>query len=97
MTKRELIETMAAAAEIPKAAAERAHAAYLEALKASLVDGEGYLEHGIGNYTVVERGARMGTHPRTGERMEIPASKTVKFKVAKKLKDLINAKETESA
>ncbi len=45
----------------------------------------------FGNLTVTNRPARMGRNPATGQQIEIAASKAVKFKAAKKLKDLVSA------
>jgi DNA-binding protein HU-beta len=42
---------------------------------------------GFGTFTVAERKARKGSNPRTGEEITIPASKGVRFKPGKKLKD----------
>lgn len=46
---------------------------------------------GFGTFEVVERAARMGRNPQTGKEIEIPASKTPKFKPAKAFKDSVNA------
>ena len=45
---------------------------------------------GFGKFMIVERAARMGVNPQTGAQIKIPASKTVKFKVSKTLKDACN-------
>lgn len=46
---------------------------------------------GVGKLTVVERAARAGRNPATGETIQIPASKAPKFKAVKALKDAVNA------
>lgn len=46
---------------------------------------------GFGTFEVVERAARMGRNPQTGESIEIHASKAPKFKPAKAFKDSVNA------
>lgn len=46
---------------------------------------------GIGKLVVVERAARMGRNPKTGEALEIPARKAVGFKPSGTLKGAINA------
>ena len=54
--------------------------------------GEGVLaelEDGIGKLVLVNRKARMGRNPKTGESIKIPAKKVVKFRVAKAAKDAI--------
>lgn len=91
MTKQELIEAMASAASIPKAAAERALAAYTDSISKALVKGESLILPGFGSYSVSNRAARTGRNPRDGQIMQIPASKVAKFKAGKKLKEALNA------
>lgn len=45
--------------------------------------------YGFGKFTVAERAARSGFNPATKEKIEIPASRAVKFKPAKALKDVL--------
>ena len=45
---------------------------------------------GFGTFSVVERAAREGRNPRTGETIPIPASKSVKFRVGAGLKEAVN-------
>ena len=45
--------------------------------------------YGFGKFSLSERAARMGLNPATGEKIEIPASKAVKFKASKSLKDAV--------
>ena len=45
--------------------------------------------YGFGKFSLSERAARMGLNPATGEKIEIPASKSVKFKASKSLKDAV--------
>jgi DNA-binding protein HU-beta len=47
---------------------------------------------GFGTYTVTERSASQGRNPRTGQPIKIPASKQVKFRVGKGMKDAVNKK-----
>ncbi len=49
----------------------------------------GYTIPGIGKLVVVDRKARMGRNPATGETISIPAKKVLKFRVAKAAKDAI--------
>lgn len=89
MTKADLVAKIAEKAGITKANAERALNAFLEALEASLV-GEGKLTlTGFGTFEVIERKARTGRNPRTGKEIKIPASKVVKFRAGKLLKDAV--------
>ena len=90
MTKIELIDHIAAEADLSKAAAGRALSATVDAIAQSLIDGEGTTLIGFGTFVIRERGARMGRNPQTGEELAIAASKTVGFKPAKGLKDALN-------
>lgn len=90
MTKKELIEKVAADAEITKKAAEIALNSVLEGIETSLVE-EGKISFvGFGTFEVRERAAREGRNPKTGEPMTIAASKNVGFKAGKGLKERIN-------
>lgn len=65
--------------------------AFLESIKEELGKGGKVTLVGFGNFEVVERAARMGRNPLTGEAIEIKASKAPKFKAGKALKDAVNA------
>ena len=56
-----------------------------ESMKEALAKGERVQIAGFGSFSVKERQARMGRNPRTGEAVEIPARKVVKFKGAKEI------------
>lgn len=90
MNKAELIDKVAAAAELNKASATRAVEALLESVAATLRNGEQVTLSGFGNFSVTARAARTGRNPRTGESINIPASKNPKFKAGKGLKDAVN-------
>jgi DNA-binding protein HU-beta len=68
----------------------------LEAVFAAIVDalrnGESARVPGFGSFAVSERAARKGRNPATGESISIKASKSVRFKVGKELKEAINTK-----
>ncbi|MBQ4523357.1 MAG: HU family DNA-binding protein [Lachnospiraceae bacterium] len=65
--------------------------AILESIKEELVSGGKVALVGFGTFEVVERAARTGRNPQTGETIEIKASKAPKFKASKVLKDVVNA------
>ncbi len=89
MTKAELVAKMAEKAEISKAVAERALKGFMEATQETLA-AEGKLTlTGFGTFAVEERQARTGRNPRTGEEIQIPACKVIKFRPGKELKDAI--------
>jgi DNA-binding protein HU-beta len=90
MNKAELIDKVAAAAELNKASATRAVEAVLDGISASLQGGEQVTLSGFGTFSVTTRAARTGRNPRTGESIAIPASKNPKFKAGKGLKDAVN-------
>jgi DNA-binding protein HU-beta len=90
MNKAELIDKVAAAAELNKASATRAVEALLDGIAATLKTGEQVTLSGFGTFSVTSRAARTGRNPRTGEAITIPASKNPKFKAGKGLKDAVN-------
>lgn len=87
MTKTELIEEMAERCSLSKADAERALNAFMDIIKDTL-RREGKLAlAGFGTFVVSERKAREGRNPQTGEPIQIPAGKGVRFRPGKGLKD----------
>ncbi|MGL6218255.1 MAG: HU family DNA-binding protein, partial [Lacrimispora sphenoides] len=65
--------------------------ALTDVISEELVKGEKIQLVGFGTFEVSERAAREGRNPKSGEVMNIPASKTPKFKAGKALKDMVNA------
>lgn len=90
MNKQDLIDLMADAASISKAAAERALNACTEAITDQLSQGNEVVLVGFGSWSTSQRAARTGRNPQTGEPLQIPASVVAKFKAGKKLKDAVN-------
>jgi DNA-binding protein HU-beta len=90
VNKSELIDAIAAGADISKAAAGRALDSMLEAVTDSLQKGEGVSLVGFGTFSVKERAARTGRNPKTGETIQIKAAKVPGFKAGKALKDAVN-------
>lgn len=90
MNKSELIEAIAASADIPKAAAGRALDAMVESITGALKKGDQVALVGFGTFAVKERAARTGRNPRTGDPIEIAAAKIPNFKAGKALKDAVN-------
>lgn len=91
MNKNELIDVIAAEADLPKAAAGRALDAAIGAITDQLAKGESVAIVGFGTFAVKPRAARDGRNPRTGETIKIAASNTPSFKPGKGLKDAVNA------
>ena len=91
MNKNELISAVAEKADLTKAQAGEAVDALFEIVSDTLKSGDEVRIIGFGNFSVTERAATEGRNPRTGETIQIPASKTPKFKAGKGLKDAVNA------
>lgn len=91
MNKTELITALAKKAEISKKDAEKALIAFTNIVADTLVDGDKIAITGFGTFDVVERAARTGRNPQTGETIEIAASKSPKFKAGKALKNAVKA------
>ena len=90
MTKAELVEDVARAAELTKKDAERLVEIVFESIIDTLNQGEKIELRGFGSFRVRERGARRGRNPKTGDPVDIPAKRVPYFKPGKELKELIN-------
>ncbi|MDB4521980.1 HU family DNA-binding protein [Gammaproteobacteria bacterium] len=90
MNKSEMIDMVAEAADISKAAAGRAVDAVFDGITGSLKGGDSVTLVGFGTFSISDRAARSGRNPRTGETIQIKASKMPKFKAGKALKDAVN-------
>tara|TARA_A100001391_G_scaffold80536_4_gene52401 strand:+ start:1782 stop:2054 length:273 start_codon:yes stop_codon:yes gene_type:complete len=90
VNKSELIDAIAAAADISKADAGRALDATLDAVTGALKKGDSVSLVGFGTFSVKERAAREGRNPQTGETIKIAAAKVPGFKAGKALKDAVN-------
>ena len=90
MNKADLVDAMAAKAELSKKDAEKALKAFEEVVTEELKNGGKVQLVGFGTFEVSERAERMGRNPQTGEDMIIAASKAPKFKAGKALKDAVN-------
>ncbi|WP_281273374.1 HU family DNA-binding protein [Alkalispirillum mobile] len=90
MNKSELIEAVAQSADISKAAASKAVDSMVDCVTNALKEGDQVTLVGFGTFQVRERAARTGRNPRTGETIEIAASKVPSFKAGKALKDAVN-------
>ena len=89
MNKTELINAVAAKAEITKKDADKALAAVLSSIEEALVKGEKVQLIGFGTFEVKERAARTGHNPKTGEAIEIAAAKLPAFKAGAALKNAV--------
>jgi DNA-binding protein HU-beta len=90
VNKSELIDAVAEGADISKAAATRAVDTMFDSITNTLKSGSQVTLVGFGTFTVKDRAARTGRNPRTGEPIQIAASKVPGFKAGKALKDAVN-------
>lgn len=88
--KNDLIAAVADSAGLSKADAGRAVDAVFEAITNALKAGDDVRLVGFGTFDAVKRAASEGRNPRTGEKIEIPASVQPKFRPGKGLKDALN-------
>jgi DNA-binding protein HU-beta len=89
MTQSQMIKELAAAGEVSNKVAKALVTAYADlAVKETKKNGVAVLP-GLGRLVRVDRKARMGRNPATGEAIKIPAKKVVKFRIAKAVKDSI--------
>lgn len=89
MNKTELVAAAAEQTGMTKKDTEKALNAAFDVIASALSRGEKVQVSGFGIFEVKEREARMGRNPRTGEAMEIAASRTPTFKASKTLKDAL--------
>jgi DNA-binding protein HU-beta len=89
MNKAELIDHVAASADLSKAAAGAAVEAVISGVSGALSKGDSVSLVGFGTFSVSDRAARTARNPRTGEPINVPASKAPKFKAGKALKDAV--------
>ena len=90
MNKNDLIAAVADSANLSKSDASDAVDAVLDSISGALASGGEVRLVGFGTFSVAARAATTGRNPRTGEAIQIPASKQPKFKAGKALKDAVN-------
>ena len=90
MNKAELVEAIAESADISKAKAAQALDGMIDTITQALKDGDTVSVIGFGSFVVRDRAARTGRNPKTGETIQIAASKSPAFKAGKALKDAVN-------
>lgn len=90
MNKAELIASVAEQAALSKKDAEKAINAVVDTISTALTEGKKIQLVGFGTFEVRAREARTGKNPRTGEAIQIAASKVPAFKAGKALKDAVN-------
>ena len=91
MKKKELIDVVASKVGFTKQASTEAVNAVFEEITKRLEKGEDVDIPGFGKFSVNAKAARDGVNPLTKEKIKIPASKSVKFKASKALKEKVNS------
>ncbi|MBE8596331.1 nucleoid-associated protein HU-beta [Xenorhabdus sp. BG5] len=90
MNKSQLIDKIAADANLSKAAAGRVVDAFISSVSGALKNSDDVALVGFGTFTVRERAARTGRNPQTGKEIKIAAAKVPAFRAGKGLKDAVN-------
>ena len=90
MNKNDLVGAVADSSDLSKADAAKGVDAVFDSITSSLQGGGEVRLVGFGTFSVANRKASTGRNPRTGEAIQIPASKQPKFKAGKGLKDAVN-------
>ena len=90
--KGDVINAIAEQAGISKKEAAAAFDAFVEYISDSCQRGERCAIPGLGSFNISQRRAREGRNPRTNEKINIPASKNVRFKAGKDLREAVNTK-----
>ena len=87
MNKTELVHHLSFQSDLSQTGARRALDCMIDAITKSLKKGRSVSLSGFGTFSLVQRQARTGRNPRTGLPIQIQASKTVRFKPSKELKE----------
>ena len=90
MNKNDLVAAVAEKADLSRSDAGKAVDGVFEAIEGALKSGDEVRLIGFGTFSVAERAASQGRNPRTGEPIQIRASKQPKFKAGKGLKGAVN-------
>jgi|TARA_Y100001970_G_scaffold266666_1_gene355626 DNA-binding protein HU-beta len=91
VNKNDLISSVAESSGLTKADAGRAVDGVFDSIASALASGDDVRIVGFGSFSVANRAASTGRNPRTGEEIQIPASKQPKFKAGAPLKSAVNS------
>ena len=89
MNKNDLISAVADSSGLSRSDATKAVEGVFDAISAALAKGDEVRLVGFGTFSTAKRKASTGRNPRTGAEINIPASKVVKFRPGKLLKDAV--------
>lgn len=92
MNKSDLIDAIAAGADISKAAAGKALEAAVEAITKTVAKGDQVTLVGFGSFKAAKRAARVGKNPKTGAEIKIPATTVPKFTAGATFKEAVKKK-----
>ena len=88
--KADFVNSIADSVGVNRRQAAEAFDAIFDAMTAALKSGDTAKVPGFGSFSISERAARKGRNPATGEAIKIKASKSVRFKPGKELKEAVN-------
>lgn len=94
MTKVQLIEVLSESVNMSKKQVEKVLNNLAEAIQNTLNEEKKVSLTGIGTFSVVERQPRLARNPKTGEKVQVPHRKVVKFKLSKQLKTLFKTEQS---
>ncbi len=89
MTKIEIVDKIGENISLPKKDIEKVLDSFVKITQESLKEGKKVSVTGLGSFSVKERKARLARNPKTGEKVEVPAKKVVKFKPGKDLIEIL--------
>ena len=90
MNKGELVDAVAEKANVTKKQAEAIVTATFDVIQAAVASGDKVTLVGFGTFEARERQAREGRNPKTGDKMQIPATKVPAFSAGKVFKDKVS-------
>jgi DNA-binding protein HU-beta len=90
VNRNELVDAVSNKADLKKSEASKAVDAVFDSIAEALQGGDEVRLVGFGTFSVASRAASEGRNPRTGEKIQIAASKQAKFKPGKGLRDSLN-------
>lgn len=94
MSRAELVDKISKDADITKVVAEKILNSILHNITKVVTKGNSVQLIGFGTFSSGKRSARVGRNPKTGEPIQIPAAKTVKFSAGKAFKDAVNRRKS---
>jgi len=91
MNKADLVNEVASSIDMTKSDASIVVTAMVDSMTEGLLETGKLALSGFGTFSVVTRDARVARNPQTGEPVDVPAKKVIKFKMSSKLKEALNS------